>query len=276
MVPDETGVSFRSAALPVSMFTAEVEAFGGAERSLLALSKWMGARGVANEIVTYYDRAGLERYASHAVKVVQLRPEGGVRAKLRSLRAYIAGRNEAGVPATRFLASGYQAALHSTLAGAREFHTLMHDTAALLSDASGRSFKGRLRIGVSNRMIGFGLRSGGVTLVTSEFLQRECRRDFRVRARIARMGGLAASTFRERPVDGKLRMLSVSRVEANKRIDWLLDSLASLERGPGSVVVGDGLVPRGGGQGFGAGEDARAIRGARPGGTCKFSGVCFG
>ncbi len=248
-------------AAPVALFTGEVEAFGGAERSLLALSKWLEGRGVANEIVTYWDRAGLERYASHKVKVVQLRPEGGVRAKVRSLRAYVAGRGEAGVPAKQFLASGYQAALHATLAGLRGFHTLMHDTAALIDEPSERTPKGKLRVAVSNRLIGFGLRSGGVTLVTSEFLRRECWKDFRVRAQIARMGGLAAIGFRERPLDGRLRMLSVSRVEANKRIDWLLESLASLEHGavPLSAEVDWSLVVAGKGSQL---EGMRARAGA--------------
>ena len=68
-------------------------------------------------------------------------------------------------------------------------------------------------------------------IVTSEFLQEECRGNFGVEAEIARMGGLGgASGFRRRPVAGELRMLSVCRIEANKRIDWMLDSLAELER----------------------------------------------
>jgi glycosyltransferase involved in cell wall biosynthesis len=35
-----------------------------------------------------------------------------------------------------------------------------------------------------------------------------------------------------RPVAGEVRLLSVCRIEANKRIDWMLDALAALERGP--------------------------------------------
>jgi glycosyltransferase involved in cell wall biosynthesis len=45
------------------------------------------------------------------------------------------------------------------------------------------------------------------------------------------MGGLRSSApFEIRPTHGVLRMLSVSRVEGSKRIDWMLDSLAELER----------------------------------------------
>jgi glycosyltransferase involved in cell wall biosynthesis len=94
---------------------------------------------------------------------------------------------------------------------------------------------GKLRIAVSNRIIGYGLRSGGKTIVTSEFLQSECRRDFGVKAEIVRMGGAEiasdGSAFRLRPVNDQLRLFSVCRIEANKRIDWMIRSLAELERG---------------------------------------------
>jgi glycosyltransferase involved in cell wall biosynthesis len=112
----------------------------------------------------------------------------------------------------------------------------MHDTSSLFGDEPQRSWKGWIRIWISNRIISRGLRSGGTTIVTSEFLQSECRRDFGVEAKIARMGGLSAapSPQSQRPAPGvgrdRLNLLSVCRIEANKRIDWLLRSLAQLEQ----------------------------------------------
>jgi len=44
------------------------------------------------------------------------------------------------------------------------------------------------------------------------------------------MGGLtSANAFRPRPVANELHMLSVSRIEPNKRIDWILRALEALE-----------------------------------------------
>ena len=210
---------------PVELFIPEVEAFGGAERSVLALSHWLHGRHIANRLLVYEDRIGLASYAGHAVEVLQLKPRHTARAKVAALRHHLRGRD-----ARDLLASGYQPALHATLAGARGFHCLMHDTPALFGDEATRTPLHRLRIRLSNLLIGVGLRSGGATVVTSEFLRGECRRDFRVAAHIARMGGLPApGGFRERPFDGTLRMLSVCRIEANKRIDWILDALAALE-----------------------------------------------
>jgi glycosyltransferase involved in cell wall biosynthesis len=212
------------------IFTAEIEQFGGAERSLLALSHWLYQRGLPSRLVTYYDHCDLARYASHPIEIVQLKPAAGVRAKVAALRRYC---KQVPPDSPKLLTSGYQSALHATLAGVRGFHTLMHDTDSLFGDEKLRTTIGTLRVAVSNPIIGYGLRSGGKTIVTSEFLRSECRQDFGVEAEIARMGGVEAtgniSPLRIRPVHEELRMFSVCRIEANKRIDWIIRSLADLE-----------------------------------------------
>ncbi|MGI4756273.1 MAG: glycosyltransferase family 4 protein [Janthinobacterium lividum] len=212
---------------PVQIFIPEVEAFGGAERSVLALSRWLYEHGVSNVILTYEDRIGLAAFAGHPVSVLQMKPAGGARAKVAALKRHLGGRGKH----PKLLCSGYQPALHATLAGARGFHCLMHDTPSLFGDEASRTFAHRMRIGFSNLLIGIGLRSGGATIVTSEYLKDECRRDFRTEAYIARMGGLPSKAgFRERPFTGTLHMLSVCRIEANKRIEWVLEALAALEQ----------------------------------------------
>lgn len=207
----------------------EIEQFGGAERSALALARWLQTRCIPVHLVTYEDRCKLATYADHPLAVVELKAVG-FRARIAALGQYFKAR-PAGSPAP--LLSGYQPALHATIAGLRGFHTLMHDTPALFDDPATRNVKSSLRLAVSNRIVAHGLRSGGATIVTSEFLRGECRKDFGVAAHIARMGGLgSAERFRLRAVvpGGSLNLLSVCRIEANKRIDWMLRSLAELER----------------------------------------------
>ena len=209
----------------------EIEQFGGAERSVLALSRWLYQRRLPNHIVTYADHCNLARYATYPVQLIELTPAPGARKKITALRHYFSQ-----LPATspKPLLSGYQPALHGTLAGLRGFHTLMHDTPSLFGDKGVRNARDTIRIAICNRIIGYGLRSGGNTIVTSEYLRSECRKDFNIDAKIARMGGLShaadAPQSRFRPVDTQLRMFSVCRIEANKRIDWIIRSLAQLER----------------------------------------------
>ncbi len=206
----------------------QVSELGGAERACLALSRWLFEQNIPNHFVTYLDTAGLAQAASHPVTVIQLRPAMQPIPKVLALRSYFGRHTNAPPP----LMSGYQPALHATLAGLRGFHCLMHDTPSLFSSSEEtRSLRGRLLRSVSDHITAFGLRSGGRTIVTSEYLREECHRVFGVSAAIARMGGLGSiENFRLRPPGTELHLFSVSRVESNKRIDWMLRALATLEQ----------------------------------------------
>jgi glycosyltransferase involved in cell wall biosynthesis len=207
----------------------EIEQFGGAERSVLALARWLYEHNLPCHIVAYEDRCNLAGYAAHPLPVIELKATG-TRNRIASLRKHFQSRP---IGSPQPLLNGYQPVLHATLGGLRGFHTLMHDTPALFGDAPTRSRKSHIRLAISNRIVAHGLRSGGNTIVTSEFLRAECRRDFGIQARIVRMGGLTRSnpdnSFHIRPVSSELRLLSVCRIEENKRIDWILRSLAELE-----------------------------------------------
>ena len=223
----QSGVSIYNAR---PIFLCEIEQFGGAERACLALSRWLSCRGLANYILTYKDHCNLASYASHRLEVVSLEPGPRVRKKVESLRHHLKQQNS-GAPV--LLCSGYQPALHATLAGIRGFHSLMHDTPSLFADENANRLHGKVRLAVSNMVVGYGLRSGGATIVTSNYLKSECWKDFGLDAHILRMGGHPAG-----PVDlspqcckkaGQFRMLSICRLEANKRIDWILRALSQLE-----------------------------------------------
>ena len=201
---------------------------GGAERSSLALARWLRQQGVPVHVVSYTDRLGLESFSGSSIEVVQLRPRMDPVHKISALHQYFASRPKMPRP----LASGYQPALHLTLSGGRGFHCLMHDTPSLLSDARGpRTPRQKLGRAVSDRVVAHGLRSGGRTIVTSDFLRTDCQKIFGVAADIVRMGGLSKlQAGRVRPFTGELRMLSVSRLEPNKRIDWIVRTLSDLEK----------------------------------------------
>jgi len=210
------------------IFLAQFNQLGGAERACLALADWLHAQGLECHFVTYVDTATIAQYAKYPLEVVELKPEMRVTSKVAALRRHFSHRP---AHAPQLLINGYQDALHCTLAGLRGFHTLLHDTPALFGDAGEQhSLPHKLRRAVSNAIIGYGLRSGGRTFVNSEFLRDDSLRDFGVQAEIVRMGGMGdPRQLRPRTVSGTLNLLSVSRVEANKRIDWMLRSLAALE-----------------------------------------------
>ena len=209
---------------------AQILEMGGAERSCMALSRWLTERGIPNHFVTYSDAANLPSLSAHPLELVELRPTMRALTKVRSLHRYFDQLHSPFVP----LMSGYQPALHATIAQLPIFHTLMHDTPSLFSDKGlPRDTRGRVLRAISDSITAQGLRRGGTTMVTSEYLRDETRRVFGVDPVIVRMGGLGSPTdFRPRPASPTLNLFSVSRVESNKRIDWMLRSLAALEAQP--------------------------------------------
>jgi glycosyltransferase involved in cell wall biosynthesis len=212
------------------IFIPEIEAFGGAERSCLALSRWLYNHQVQHSFLLYKDHINFASMACHPVTVVQLEPRMRALSKIKSLRSYFASLD---LEASQILASGIQAAFHLGLAGMSGFHTLMHDTPSLIGQGLRKTAPStRLRNRASNWLIGKSLRTGGRTIVTSEYLRRECHELYSIEADIVRMGGMIHKhDFQLRPVLENLRMLSVSRIESNKRIDWILRALADMETG---------------------------------------------
>lgn len=207
------------------LFIPEVIAWGGAERSFLTLCEWLHNNGLPHRLVLYWDAVGLEKFARFPLNKTELNPQHSARHKVAALRRYFRSG-----PPTQFapLMSGYQPALHATLAGLRGFHCFMHDTESLFADWNQKkSLATRLRRAANRRVLHHGL-SRGVTIVSSEFLRQDTQRLYGVDPVIARIG-TEPGDFRPRPVGTTLRMVSVSRVERNKRIDWMLEALYTLE-----------------------------------------------
>jgi hypothetical protein len=80
----------------ITIVVTEIEAFGGAETGVVALSRWLDARSLAHRIVLYVDRIGLNRYADHPMDIVSLDPGEGPVRKTMALRRYYRG-----LPASR-------------------------------------------------------------------------------------------------------------------------------------------------------------------------------
>ena len=71
--------------LPTSscvLFQPEIEAMGGAERSLLALSRWLTTQNIPNQLVLYVDHVGVGKHANYELIVVQLQPQMSARKKI--------------------------------------------------------------------------------------------------------------------------------------------------------------------------------------------------
>ena len=207
-------------------FFPEAHAFGGGERSYLALIGWLHGQGIPHRVVTYWDRVPLQEFAPFPLVETQLNPGPGARDKVAALKSYFANHASRYQP----LIGGIQGSIHASGAGLRGFHSLMLDTPSLVGGS--RSLPAAARGKLNDLVLRRGLNSGGRTIVNSEFLRDESRQRWGANADIVRMGGMESEdAFVPRRPTTELRMLSVSRIEASKRIDWMIRSLADLERG---------------------------------------------
>jgi glycosyltransferase involved in cell wall biosynthesis len=232
------------------IFYPEIVAFGGGERILLALLRHLHPRSVPPRLVSYYQSINLSTYANWPVSVRELKPPRNPFLKAYCLRRYLSRRQAEG--AGTALLVGIQAALHAGMLKSKDYVLMILDTPSLLSpDANGTPsrLKASLRGLVCRPFLNRGMRRARVVIATSKYMADEIKQLYGRDAVIARQGGLTPPVRPQRPLtDPKkcIRMLSVSRLEENKRVDWIMQALARQSASPDSMgawhldIVGTG------------------------------------
>lgn len=245
------------------IFFPEIEAFGGEERAVLALSRHLHERGIPHKIACYYLSVDLQSHAHWPLKIEELRPRRNGLSKAWALREYLKGA--AGNGSGTALLVGIQAARHAGMfarkRGQGSYFLRISDTPSLLSTtantAAGRPcLSEAVRDCATHFLTRRGFRKAQAAIATTKYLASEMKDLYGVEAEIVWIGGYEGGlVFKRRPVHpgGAVRLLSVGRLESSKRIDWILRSLARLKaRGmsPGETgdlvldVVGTGLEER--------------------------------
>jgi len=213
------------------VFIPETTAFGGAERVLLALSHFLYKQAIPHRFAWYYRIVELARHASWPVHEEHLNPDRSPVRKVQALDNYLRRAQEA--RAGTVLLVGIQAALHAGLCQTRDYSLLILDTPSLLSGMTTNGLV-RLRSQVRERftrpIIRRALRRARSVMVTSEYMAKEVEYRYGHRAAVVRQGA-PLGTFQSRVVKPgePIRLLSVCRLEANKRVDWILRAVAGLD-----------------------------------------------
>jgi glycosyltransferase involved in cell wall biosynthesis len=214
------------------VFVPETTAFGGGERVLLALSRYLYDQSIPHRFAWYYPTVQLAPHASWPVREEHLEPGRKPLNKIKALGSYL--HRVGGKSAGAVLLVGIQAALHAGLCSARDYSLLILDTPSLLSPPPGEGgakWKARLRHQVSRPLIRRAMRRARSVMVTTDYMAEEVRRLYGFQPRIVRQGA-PAGTFQPRSTKAgePIRLLSVCRLEPNKRVDWILHSQAELRR----------------------------------------------
>jgi glycosyltransferase involved in cell wall biosynthesis len=215
-----------------TVFYPEMVAFGGAERVVLALSKHLRHRDIPHELALYYLSVDLQAHAQWTLPIRQLNPPRNPLTKARRMKDYLSRQQAAGSGTA--LLVGIQAALHAGVLGASDYILMILDTPSLMSPAPGPQPQvaglSRSLLNLGRRLILCrGMRRAKRVIATSKYMADEMRRRYGIDSIIARQGGLSpVQDTTKRVTNGRrgFRMLSVSRLEPNKRIDWILHALS--------------------------------------------------
>lgn len=214
------------------IFIPEISNWGGGERVLLSLSKFLHGRNIPHRIVSYRQTCDLQPYADWPVVMEAIDPERHWLRNPQALKRYVETLRRSRSP--RPLLVGIQAALHAGMMGLHDHALMILDTPSLLTAQKHTGVKRaatRLRDGLSARLIRRSLRRADSVLITTKVMAQECEDLYGFRPKVCYQGvpgDPACYTYRS-PSE-PLRMLSVCRLEANKRIDWILRTLGALEK----------------------------------------------
>ncbi len=223
----------------------EIEAFGGVERVLLGLCRELEDRGLEPRIVSYFDHIGLHRHAERPLNHLVLNPGQGMWAKSAALKRALSDVSG------RTLMFGLQSAAHAELARLDDYSVWVPDTPSLQPVRAAswtKRLAGQARKALFLDLAGRGLRRADGVVTNAIYLGEELRRLFRVEPKIIYLGVPEIASPPRAPAaaaSARRSLLSVSRLEPNKRIDWLIrafEGLRAREDGRPLVldIAGDG------------------------------------
>lgn len=222
------------------IFIPFIDAFGGAERLVLDLSRFLHEKLLPHTIACFRQSIELQEYADWPLQIHQILPRRNAITEARSLSAFLVKTRSEFSP----LLFDLKSAFYSGLVSPGPFFLHLTDPPSLLpADVSkhARALRRQdetrragvlptLRGDLVHRLNRRGVKRASKTIVMTEKIQSELRELYDVDALIIRPGVPARSfPAAKTQTAGPLRLLSVSRLEANKRIDWILRALAALK-----------------------------------------------
>lgn len=254
------------------IFAPFISAFGGVERLILSLSRYLHDREIEHSVVCFRDSLGLASFANWPLTVRQLQGSRNWAAEVLRLRRYLDANASPDRPLLAFDLKG------AFYAGPSGFPFSLHltDPPSLLSSdvskeaLSLRAPDKRLRLGDAaklprfaraeavHRINRFGARRATRTFVMTNAIAAEVRRLYGVTPTVLRPGvalpAMARASKTARTEDARrFRVLSICRLEKSKRIDWIIRALANLgvssDESPSEIdwgfdVVGDGSAAK--------------------------------
>lgn len=229
------------------IFVPFVQAFGGVERLILGLSRFLHEQGVKHTVVCFKQTIDFASYAEWPMTIHELAPRRNPFVEGWALHRYMRAAHAGGSPPP--LLFDLKGAFYAGMFPSSPFHLHLTDPPSLLPlDVSKFALSLRRVYPFSEQ----GARPGLLKMIRGEVVHRinrrgtamalsviamttaiakELRMLYSVEAKIIRPGVRIPSGARplHALARGSVRILSISRLEPSKRLDWILNALAGLE-----------------------------------------------
>jgi glycosyltransferase involved in cell wall biosynthesis len=216
----------------IEIFWPEFVEFGGEERVILTLSRHLHDRGLPHSVLCYHDHIGLASYAEWPLELRELNPGPGGWRKSRALAAHLKTQRERSAPVP--ILFNIQSALHAGIAVRTPYHLRIPDTFSLLGP-SGPSGLAKQFIDIArNAAVRRGIKRASAFITNTRALRDEMARLYGREAEVIYLGGLTADEPADavRPATPPVQLLSVSRLQGSKHIDWIIDAVGRLRTPP--------------------------------------------
>jgi len=251
----------------IAIFVPYIHAFGGVERLIVSLSRYLHDRDLDHTIVCFDQTINFSAHATWPMRVHELRPARNAISEAWALRRYFRDVHVAGGPVPLFF--DLKSAFYTGLFRCPGSHLHLTDPPSLLPadiskfapsirkvrprNSSARvpgvlqNIRGELVHQINRR----GVNRAQSLITMANANASELKALYARDAKVIRQG-VSLPSVKPRLAGRKLkpfRLLSVSRLEQNKRLDWVFEALAKLETSDAPLsaqcdwvldVVGDG------------------------------------
>lgn len=229
------------------IFVPFIHAFGGVERLVLALSRFLHEHGLAHTVACFSETIDFATYAEWPMTVRELAPRRDSFSEGWALNRYMRAAHAVGSPPP--LLFDLKGAFYAGMFPSPGYHLHLTDPPSLLPSEVSKyafssrraypSFRNEVRPGLAKMIRGEivhrinrrGASSALSVIAMTHAIADELRMLYSDEAKIVRPGVRMPSIQPRSHAQamGNVRMLSVCRLEPNKRLDWILNALAGLE-----------------------------------------------
>lgn len=248
----------------IVIFVPAIHAFAGVERLVVDLSRFLNGEKLPHTVLCLNQSIALGAHADWPIDVRSLAPPRNPFAEGWALARYFRDSVNDGIQAPLFF--DLKGAFYAGLFRCPDFHLHLTDPPSLLpkdvskhapsirkrfSLASNTGWPAAWRGGAVHWINKRGVRRARSVVAMTRVIADEIETLYGRRTTVIRPG-VQPSSLGARPAPaqpGEIRFLSVSRLETSKRIDWMLEALAAIERSDSPLsaqsswaldVVGDG------------------------------------